>query len=81
MSKRPLAIQDAAWLLVEGPERPMHVGGPMLFTPPDGGGREWIADTVERALAFTEPRAPFNRKLVRPTGCSGPTRGRRRTST
>jgi diacylglycerol O-acyltransferase / wax synthase len=71
MGIRPLAIQDAAWLLVEGPERPMHVGGPMLFTPPEGSGTEWVADTVQRALAFTEPRSPFNHKLVHPYGRLG----------
>jgi diacylglycerol O-acyltransferase len=71
MGIRPLAIQDAAWLLVEAPERPMHVGGPMLFTPPDDAGADWIADTVQRALAFTEPRSPFNQRLVRPHGRLG----------
>jgi diacylglycerol O-acyltransferase / wax synthase len=68
---RPLALQDAAWLLIESPERPMHVGGPMLFTPPDGAGPEWIADTVRRALGFTTVRPPMNRRLVRPYGRLG----------
>lgn len=71
MGVRPLAIQDAAWLLLESRERPMHVGGPMLFTPPAGSDAEWIADTVSRALQFTAPRPPFDRRLVRPYGRLG----------
>jgi diacylglycerol O-acyltransferase / wax synthase len=68
---RPLPIQDAAWLLVERPERPMHVGGPMLFTLPEDAGPGWVADVVARALAYDEPRPPFNQRLVRPYGRLG----------
>lgn len=69
---RPLALQDAAWLMIESPERPMHVGGPMLFRPPpDVDATTWVQETVAHALQYREVRAPMNRKLVRPHGLLG----------
>lgn len=67
MSKR-LSLPDAAWLLIEGRERPMHVGGLQLFRPPEGSGPEWIADVVQTLRTATDVREPFNQRLARPYG-------------
>ena len=46
-----LALTDAAWLLIESRERPMHVGGLQLFSrPPDApgeAGRQAVTVSLE----------------------------------
>lgn len=68
---RRLALPDAAWLLIESPERPMHVGGIMLFEPPEAAPPTWVQDVVGRAFEHTEVRPPMNRRLSRPYGLLG----------
>ena len=36
-----LSIVDGAFLHLESPEMPMHVGSVALFEPPPGGGTDW----------------------------------------
>jgi diacylglycerol O-acyltransferase / wax synthase len=68
---RRLPLPDAAWLLVESREMPMHVGGLQLFAPPDDAPPSWIADLVADAMAHTEVVPPFDRRLARPYGRAG----------
>jgi diacylglycerol O-acyltransferase / wax synthase len=68
---RPLAIQDAAWLAIERPQRPMHVGGLMLFEPPPDASPTWLQEAVTRALDFPDVRPPMNRTLRHPYGRLG----------
>jgi diacylglycerol O-acyltransferase / wax synthase len=68
---RPLAIQDAAWLTIERPQRPMHVGGLMLFEPPADAADTWLQEVVTRSLGYPEMRPPMNRKLRHPYGRLG----------
>ena len=42
--------QDALFLLAETRERPMHVGGLQLFTPPEDAGPDFVSDLFHRAL-------------------------------
>jgi diacylglycerol O-acyltransferase len=69
---RPLPPQDAAWLLIESPERPMNVGGLTLLEPPADAGPTWVREQiVEPALEHTEVRPPLNRRLRHPHGRMG----------
>ena len=66
-----LSVADAGWLLIEGRERPMHVGGLMLFDPPDDAGPEYLQDLVAEVRDHTDIRPPFNQRLARPYGLAG----------
>jgi diacylglycerol O-acyltransferase / wax synthase len=68
---RRLSLLDAGWLMIEAPERPMHVGGLQLFSLPEDAGPTFVADLVANALEHTEIRPPFDQKLVRPHGLAG----------
>jgi UDP-glucose 4-epimerase len=41
---------DLAFVVMEGRERPMHVGGLQLFTPPADAGPDYIRDIYDAAL-------------------------------
>lgn len=66
-----LTVPDAAWLLIESAERPMHVGGVMLFEPPPDAADTWLQEVVAEALLYPEVRPPMNRRLHRPYGLLG----------
>lgn len=66
-----LALTDAGWLLVEGRERPMHVGGLLLFSPPEGAPRTFVRDLVEAVRRHDGARPPFSYRLARPYGRAG----------
>ncbi|HEX9887904.1 MAG TPA: wax ester/triacylglycerol synthase family O-acyltransferase [Nitriliruptorales bacterium] len=66
-----LSVSDAGWLLIEGRERPMHVGGLMLFEPPPDAGPHYLQDLVASALGYRDVRPPFNQRLARPYGVAG----------
>jgi diacylglycerol O-acyltransferase / wax synthase len=66
-----LALQDAAWLLIESRERPTHVGGPLLFRPPPDAAPTWMQDAVAQALQHRDVRPPMNKRLRRPYGRLG----------
>jgi diacylglycerol O-acyltransferase / wax synthase len=68
---RRLALQDAAWLVIEAPDRPMHVGAPSLFVSPPDADSDWVRNAYERVLDFTEVHAPLNRRLRHPHGRMG----------
>lgn len=46
-----MAPTDSMFLLGESREHPMHVGGLMLFEPPDGAGPEFVGDLYREMLA------------------------------
>ncbi|MDX1620079.1 MAG: wax ester/triacylglycerol synthase family O-acyltransferase [Nitriliruptorales bacterium] len=66
-----LSVADAGWLLIEGRERPMHVGGLMLFEPPEDAGPQFLQDLVSQVRDHTNIRPPFNQRLARPYGLAG----------
>ena len=68
---RSLSVADAGWLLIEGRERPMHVGGLMLFDPPEGADLSYLQNLVADVREHTDVRPPFNRRLARPYGMAG----------
>ena len=59
-----LSVIDGAFLHLESPEMPMHVGSLALFEPPPGSGDEWF-DAVKTHVAGRMHLAPvFTRKLA-----------------
>ena len=59
-----LSVVDGAFLHLESPEMPMHVGSLALFEPPPGTGDEWF-DAVKTHVAGRMHLAPvFTRKLA-----------------
>ncbi len=66
-----LPLFDAAWLLMESRERPMHVGGLQLFERPAEAPEDWLRQVAIRAMEFDQPRAPFDQVLKEPYGRLG----------
>ena len=59
-----LSVVDGAFLHLESPEMPMHVGSLALFEPPPGRGDEWF-EAVKTHVAGRMHLAPvFTRKLA-----------------
>jgi diacylglycerol O-acyltransferase len=59
-----LSVVDGAFLHLESPEMPMHVGSLALFTPPPGGPQECY-EAVKAPVASRMHLAPvFTRKLA-----------------
>jgi WS/DGAT/MGAT family acyltransferase len=59
-----LSVVDGAFLHLESPEMPMHVGSLALFAPPPGGPQEWY-EAVKAHVAGRMHLAPvFTRKLA-----------------
>ena len=55
---------DAAWLLLESRDTPMHVGGLFEFTNPPDAGPDFLASTLERMRTERNVPPPWNLKLV-----------------
>lgn len=65
-----LSPLEAAWLLLESRDTPMHVGGLFEFTNPPDAEPGFLAATLESMRAERTVRPPWNLKLV-----SGPVVG------
>jgi WS/DGAT/MGAT family acyltransferase len=59
-----IAPQDAAFLMFESREHPMHVGALQVFEMPHGAKRDFVGQLYEESLKFTELR-PLLRKRPR----------------
>lgn len=66
-----LPLTDAAWLLLENRERPMHVGGLQLFTRPADAPPDWLQQVAVEAMGHDQPRPPFDLVLKEPYGRFG----------
>jgi WS/DGAT/MGAT family acyltransferase len=55
---------DAAWLLLESRDTPMHVGGLMEFTRPADAGPDYLKEQVDRMRATRTLPQPWNLRLV-----------------
>lgn len=71
---RRMSISDAFFLINESRETPMHVGGLLLFTLPDGVDEtEYLSDLVGNLRQETDLRRPFGEVLkMTPLGTLGP---------
>lgn len=66
---KPLSILDTGFLLAERRNQPMHVGGLILATPPEGiDPKTFACESAARALECCDAVPPFNQKLVRRGG-------------
>ncbi|CAM3621454.1 WS/DGAT/MGAT family O-acyltransferase [Smaragdicoccus niigatensis] len=66
---RIISPADYVFLALEGRERPLHVGGLQLFTPPDGSGPEFAREMYTRVMQTPEVAPRFRQRLgsVSPT--------------
>jgi WS/DGAT/MGAT family acyltransferase len=60
-----MSPQDAAFLLPETREQPMHVGGLQLFRRPDGEGRDYLTDMYQQLLDVSDIAPMFRRRAHR----------------
>lgn len=70
MAKK-LPITDAAWLMLENRERPMHVGGLQLFELPKDAPPHFLHQVAEEFRAGTLAKRPFNQRLKSPYSSTG----------
>jgi diacylglycerol O-acyltransferase / wax synthase len=55
---------DAAWLVLESRDTPMHVGGLFEFTPPEDAADDYLRKQFERLRENRNVPAPWNLRLV-----------------
>lgn len=62
---------DAAFLLAESREHPMHVGALMLLQPPEGAGPDYGQQVYERMISSDDIHPTFLKRPVAPFGNVG----------
>ena len=65
-SMKPLGTLDTSFLLAEDREMPMHTGGLMLFSYPEGVDEGWLHETMSGNDDPNAVQSPFNQKLAWP---------------
>lgn len=58
MNMRRLNFTDAAWLALESPDMPMHVGALLEFSPPEGADPNYLRDwdaSLRKDFSFPQP--------------------------
>ena len=60
-----MPVTDAVFMLPEGREQPMHVGGLQIFDLPAGAGPEYVAEVYHRVLTATGLDPAFRRRAYR----------------
>jgi diacylglycerol O-acyltransferase len=63
---KPLGTVDTSFLLAENREMPMHTGGLMLFSYPEGVHEDWLHQTMSGNDDPDAVQPPFNQKLAWP---------------
>ncbi len=63
---KAMSVMDAAWLLVESENTPMHVGSLLTFTRPEGASDTFLRDMVDEMKKVRDPAPPWDLKLYRP---------------
>lgn len=71
---RAMPITDAVFLLSEGREHPMHVGGLHLFRPPPDASDDLVGDFYRAAIASNDVMRRLRRRPVRAIPGIGPWR-------
>jgi diacylglycerol O-acyltransferase / wax synthase len=64
VATRLISPTDAAWLLLESRDTPMHVGGLFEFTPPPDAPPDFLKSEFERLRESKAIPPPWNLKLV-----------------
>ncbi|MAM88213.1 MAG: wax ester/triacylglycerol synthase family O-acyltransferase [unclassified Hahellaceae] len=60
---KALSPVDQMFLWLEKRTQPMHVGGLMIFSFPEGAGPGYITRLAEEMRSYREPKPPFNLRL------------------
>ncbi|MBW2628471.1 MAG: wax ester/triacylglycerol synthase family O-acyltransferase [Deltaproteobacteria bacterium] len=63
---KPLGTVDTSFLLIENRTMPMHTGGLMLFSYPEGAHEDWLHQTFSANDDPDAVQSPFNQKLAWP---------------
>ena len=63
---KKLTLLDAAFLQIETPETPMHVGGLHIYGLPENSGSTFVRELFERFIGGENFAPPFNQKLRYP---------------
>ena len=63
---KPLGTVDTSFLLAEDRETPMHTGGLMLFSYPEGAHEAWLHEAFSQNDDPAAVQFPFNQKLAWP---------------
>lgn len=66
-----IAPQDAAFLIVESREHPMHVGALQVYKMPHGAKRDFVGQLYEESLKFTELRPVLRKRPRTPVSSVG----------
>ncbi|OSC42540.1 WS/DGAT/MGAT family O-acyltransferase [Mycobacterium decipiens] len=66
-----IAPQDAAFLMLESREHPMHVGALQVFKLPRGAKRDYVGQLFEESLKFTELRPLLRQRPRTPVSSIG----------
>jgi len=61
---KPLSPMDQMFLWLEKRQQPMHVGGLMLFSYPEGAQQKYITELAKHLREFKTPQSPFNKRLI-----------------
>ncbi len=64
---------DSMFLLAEGREKPMHVGGLQLFERPDDAGPDYVRELIESFTSNDEVSPLFRKRPADPVGALGTT--------
>ncbi len=65
---KALSPQDQMFLWLEKRQQPMHVGGLLLFSFPEGVGPKYITELAASLREYQHPQPPFNQRLVKKFG-------------
>ena len=71
---RAMPLTDAVFLLAEGREHPMHVGGLHLFRPPPDAGEDLVGDLYRAGIQSPDVMRRLRRRAARPIAGLGPWR-------
>ena len=61
----PLSPADQLFLWLEKRQQPMHVGGLMLFSFPEGAGPKYVSELAESLRAYQHPEGRYGQRLTR----------------
>ena len=68
----PMPLADALFLLAEGREHPMHVGGLHLYRPPEDAGPDYVAQQYRSSIEHGDILRKLRRRPIRRFGGLGP---------
>ena len=61
---KPLSPADQMFLWLEKRQQPMHVGGLLLFSYPEGAGPKYVTELAASLREYQQPGPPFNQRLI-----------------